>query len=55
MRAFATASVDGSINIYNILNGRHYRTINHMNRLPINMVILSSSPICSVQFFSNAD
>ncbi|KRX06583.1 WD40-repeat-containing domain [Pseudocohnilembus persalinus] len=35
MKCFATCSLDGSINIYNIYNGKHLRSLYHPQGLPI--------------------
>lgn len=55
MRAFATASLDHTVNLYNIHNGVKYRAFNHPQNHPINNVILVSNPVVSVIIFSNDD
>ena len=38
MRIFATSSLDGTINLINLMNGKLMRTINHQSNFPIHNV-----------------
>jgi len=69
MRAFATGSSDGTMNIYNLYNGVHMRHFYHPKFLPITNVIhfslfnfppkfkvvLSTSPLPCAIFYSQLD
>jgi WD40 repeat protein len=55
LRLFASASLDGKINLYNFIIGQLVRTIHHPVNMPIHSVVLTSSPLPAIVFFSNED
>eukprot|EP01017_Pseudomicrothorax_dubius_P044208 TRINITY_DN7451_c0_g6_i1.p1 TRINITY_DN7451_c0_g6~~TRINITY_DN7451_c0_g6_i1.p1 ORF type:complete len:232 (+),score=35.69 TRINITY_DN7451_c0_g6_i1:550-1245(+) len=55
LRVLASASEDGTINLYNYFNGILLRSIIHPANSPIHSVVLSNSPIPCIVFFSRED
>jgi len=55
MNLLATSSFDGTVNLYNLWNQKHYRKFEHPTLAPIHTVVLSSSPLSSLCFFSRED
>ena len=56
MNMYGTASLDGTVNIYNLWSDKHMRTIEHPNnRTAINAVILTLTPLAACCFYSESD
>lgn len=54
LRCLFTSSLDGSVYGYNIITGRKMKVFYHPEKLPINHVVVSTSPLPIVILFSNS-
>jgi WD40 repeat protein len=55
LRCLFTSSMDGSVFGYNIITGRKMKVFYHPKLLPINNVIVSTSPLPVVVLFSSSE
>eukprot|EP01016_Furgasonia_blochmanni_P053104 TRINITY_DN8539_c0_g1_i10.p1 TRINITY_DN8539_c0_g1~~TRINITY_DN8539_c0_g1_i10.p1 ORF type:complete len:249 (+),score=50.51 TRINITY_DN8539_c0_g1_i10:62-748(+) len=54
-RLFTTSSVDGKVNVYHSITGEFMRTIFHPKMLPINNMVITTSPLVAIVFYSIED
>jgi len=55
LRCLFTSSMDGSVFGYNIITGKKMKIFYHPKQLPINNVIVSTSPLAVVILFCNQE